>query len=474
MNYLSSPTTERDKLLAMTGSLYFIGIAGHAMRGLALATRANGYKVSGLDESAVPPGSDWLDEHSFTWYKTFEPAQLKGVTAVIITGAGATEDTPAVIAARDKHIHIQSFAALFGELTNEAHVVAVAGTHGKTTTTALITWLLESAGKNPDYLVGIQPYNFETSVRLNGSKIAVVEGDEYRASALDSKSKVQYYHPNTLVLTSIEHDHPDMYPDLESVVRRFREVVAQLPKTGHVIACADSKNVLDVVKLAPCAVTTYGLSAGDYQAKDIEYLPTGIEFNVKRAGQDLGRINSGLYGKHNILNILAAVAASIQEGLSFEQIITGAATFLGAYRRFNIVSKPDALITIVDDYAHHPTEVSTNIEAAKLHFKGRRVLVIFRPHTYSRTAALLDEYQLAFRQADVSFITDIEGARETVHTQPISGQDIVDGLKNATYEPNRSDLVEHVVSAAKPGDVILCLSVSGHKEIAHELAALLS
>ena len=457
----------------MTGHLYFIGIAGHAMRGLALAARDNGYRVSGLDPTAVPPGSDWLDEHQITWWRKFEPEQLVGVTTIIITGSGVTTEHPAIEAARQADIPVQSFAEFWGHLTAEAEVIAVAGTHGKTTTTALIAWLLESAGQNPDYLVGIQPFNFPASVRFAGSKVAVVEGDEYRASVFDSKSKVQYYHPDTLVLTSVEHDHPDMYENLAAVEARFIEIVAALSRDGQLIACAESETVKKVAKSAACSVTTYGLGDGNFRARNIAYLPEGLEFEVDHENEILGHIAVPLYGRHNVLNTLAAITAVLQQGLSFTQVLVGLASFKGAYRRFNIVSKPEAAVTVIDDYAHHPTEVVTNIEAVKLHFKHRRVIVIFRPHTYSRTKALLQEYQAAFKDADRVFITDIEGAREVGAEQIVSGNDIVQPIgSHASYEPDRSELIEHVKAVAKAGDVTLCLSVSGHKDLAANIASI--
>jgi len=455
----------------MTGHLYFVGIAGHAMRGLALAARDNGYQVTGLDEPAAPPGSDWLDEHNFVWHRHFDPVQLGGVTAVIITGAHVTKDSPVIIEARRLGIHVQSYAEFFGHLTQGEQVIAVAGTHGKTTTTALLAWILESAGRRPDYLIGILPFNFSTSVRYAGADVAVVEADEYKASSLDNRSKAQYYHPDILVLTAVEHDHPDLFPDLASVETRFEAIVSALPKNGYLVACAESETVLKIAKSAPCNGITYGIEVGDLRARNVTYLPEGIELEVERDGEMLGHLAVNLYGRHNVLNTLAATAAALEYGLKFNDILTGAATFSGAYRRFNIVSDTGADVTVIDDYAHHPTEVATNLEAAKLHFKGHRVVVVFRPHTYSRTSALLAEYQAAFANADLAYITDIEGARETGNAPTVSGQDIVDKLTMpASYEPDRAQLIAHVTAAAKPGDVLLCLSVSGHQDMARELA----
>jgi UDP-N-acetylmuramate--alanine ligase len=455
----------------MNGHLYFIGIAGHTMRGLALAAEGLGYEVSGLDEPAQAPGSDWLDEHKIKWSRQFNAEDLEGVTAVIVTGAHVSEDYPAIKEAKQRNIPIQSYAELFGELTAGKHVIDVAGTHGKTTTTAMITWLLEAAGKHPDYLIGIRPFNFDTSVRITGSDIVVAEGDEYRASSLETKSKIQYHHPNTLVLTSAEHDHPDFFPDLESVIDRFTQIVSALPKDGHLIIWGENANVARVAKSAPCEVTTYGLAHTDYVARDIVFLPTGLEFDVEEHGHFLGRMAVPLYGRHNVLNSLAATAVSLEEGLQMSDVIAGATKFKGAYRRFNVITDPDASVTVIDDYAHHPTEVSTTIEAAKLHFTGRRIVAVFRPHTYSRTAALLSEYKNAFGSADLVYVTDIEGAREAGLEHTVSGLDITKDLNMpALYAPNRADLVSRINLDSKPGDVVVCMTVSGYDNLAEELA----
>jgi UDP-N-acetylmuramate--L-alanine ligase len=454
------------------GHLLFVGIVGHAMRGLALASRELGYTVTGFDPGAqVGPAYEWLASHKLEWTKEYDPSLLDGVTAVIVTGAHASHDAPVIVEARKREIAIKSYAELVGELTKDAHVLDVAGTHGKTTTTAFITWLLESAGLHPDYLVGIRPFNFDTSVRLTGAHVMVAEGDEYRASALETKSKVQYHHPDVLVLTSIEHDHPDFYPDLKSVKDRFREVVRALPKDGHLIAYGESPTVIEVAEDAPCAITTYGLETGDYTARDITYQPTGIEFDIENSGGIIGRLAVGLYGKHNVLNALAATAAALGEGLTPEQIIRGATTFKGTYRRFNVLTPPDASITVIDDYAHHPTEVRVNVEAAKLHFPGRRVVAIFRPHTYSRTQALLHEYKEAFTGADLVYVTSIEGAREQGMEHTVSGNDIVQALPMpALFVEGRQDLSDRLARDLKPGDVVLCFSVSGYGDLADELA----
>lgn len=459
----------------MKGHFYFIGIAGHAIRGLALMAREHGYKVSGLDEAGAPPGTDWLDERGIPWHKTFDPAQLDDVTTIIVTGAYATPDYPAIVEAKKRGIAIKSWAQMVGEMTADERSIVVAGTHGKTTTTAFITWIMEQAERQPDFLIGIQPFNFDSSVRMEGSTLVVLEGDEYKASDLEDKAKLQYYHPDVLVLTSVEHDHPDVYPTFESVIARFTEVVKGLPSDGRLIAWSGSETVKQIARSAPCEVLTYGLDSGDYTAMNMVFSPAGITFDVHKNNQRIGQLTVPLYGRHNVMNGLAATAVALGEGLSFTQLQEAAKGFKGTYRRFNILTNPDDPITVIDDYAHHPTEVKTTIEAAKLHFPDRRLVVVFRPHTYSRTEALLTEYQASFDQADVAYITDVEAAREFTKEQNVSGADIVDGLQGqATYEPDRQALIDRLSQNAQPGDVVLCMTVSGYQNIAPELAKLLN
>jgi len=458
----------------MKGHLYFVGIVGHAMRGLALASHELGYNVTGLDPGAEDgPGTEWLAAHNLQWTRDFKPGMLDGVTAVIITGIPIPDEV--LNEAKHRQIPVKSYAALFGELTAHRHVIAVAGTHGKTTTTSLIAWLLESAGRRPDYLVGIKPFNFESSVRLAGSDVVVAEGDEYKSSPLDTTSKVQHYHPDTLVLTSVEHDHPDLYPTAKEYEQRFRDIVGAIPEAGRLIAWGESMSVTEVAGAARCHITTYGLEIGDYTARDITYLPSGIEFDIENHGGILGRLAVRLYGKHNVLNALAATATALSEGLTAHQVIAGAAGFKGTYRRFNLLTPVDANVTVIDDYGHHPTEIATNLEAAKLHFPGRRIVCVFRPHTYTRTQTLLKQWQTSFGQADLVYVTDIEGAREQGMEQKVSGNDIVQALPQpALYTPDRAELIRRLEQDSRPGDVVLCFTVSGYRNLAEDLAQALN
>lgn len=455
--------------------LFFVGITGHTMRGIARAVKDLGYQVTGYDPSGADPGAAWLESHGIKWSKEFQPSDLQGVDEIIITGAHVSPEAPVIVEAQKRHIPVKSWAQLIGELTAGVQVIAVAGTHGKTTTSSLITWLLQSADRQPDFAIGIQPFNFDSSVRLAGSKLIVLEGDEYRASPLENKSKLQYYHPDTLVITNVEMDHPDFFEDEAAVIKRFETVVSHIPQAGRLVVCAEDANTIRVAHSAKCQVITYGLHEGDYQARNIAYLPAGIEFDVVAYGNILGRVALPIFGRHNVLNSLAAIAVVLKEGLDLGQVINGALEFKGSYRRFNRLTTGEDAVTVIDDYAHHPTEVAATLEAARLHYRKRRIIAVFRPHTYSRTATLLKQYAKAFDEADDVIIASIEGAREAHLAHTVSGQDVAaQAGQNSHYFEDRQAIVEYLSANPKPGDVIVCMTVSGYESLANELAVSLN
>lgn len=449
------------------GRLHFLGITGHAMRGLADSARGLGYEVSGTDEGAYPPGTDWLDERGITWWRESDPEHLKGVDQVIISGH-VQADHPELVAAEQQDITVRSFPELVADLVTDARRIVIAGTHGKTTTASLVAWILESAGRNPDYLIGIKPHNFDSSVRLTGSDVAVIEGDEYRASQLDTKSKFAYYKPDVLVVTSVEMDHPDFFKDLGDISARFETLVRDLPSGGQYVYWQGSEVAVRLAAGSPAPAEAYDYSDAAWNATDLSFEPDGIHFTAVHDGENLGDVRVPLYGRHNALNALAAIAVTKGEGVSFKDLQEALQGFKGASRRFDVVS--DGPVRVLDDYAHHPTEVATTIEAAKLHFAGR-VIAVFRPHTFSRTKTLLKEYQSAFKDADQAFVADIEGAREAHLAATVSGEDIAKGAGElVAYVPQRSELLESVARAAQRGDTVLCMSVNGHDGFAAELA----
>lgn len=447
--------------------LHFLGITGHAMRGIALAAREMGAHVTGTDEGAKPPGTVWLDAHKITWWANSDVKHLEGVDQVIMSGATPVDNVE-LVAAGQQGIPILPYAAFVGKLAEDKRRIVVAGTHGKTTTTAFLTWILESGGKQPDFLVGIQPRNFESSVRLSRSKLMVLEGDEYKSSTLDLSSKFCYYRPDVLIGTSLEMDHPDLFKSVKEIEVRFEALMDGMSKDGKVFYWAGSEALGQLARNSQVEAVSYG-QEGTWHTQHTRYGSTGIAFDLYEKDVYQGHFAVPLFGAHNVDNATAAIAVALGEGLTPDEIQVGCESFLGAARRFEIVSKPHAAVTVIDDYAHHPTEIAATINAARVHFNGR-VIAIVRPHTYSRTKELLQEYRSAVQLADLGFIASIEGAREASLAASVSGADIAIDNPGVEYTPDRNKLVDLVCAAAKPGDVVLSMTVSGYEDLAQDLA----
>lgn len=457
--------------LAPGAHIHILGIAGHAMSGVAMAVRSLGYKVTGTDETAYPPVSDRLDAEGITWYREADPAHLQGVDLLVL-GGGVAIDHEELLTAQTDHIVIQSYPEFVSTLIPTENRIVVTGTHGKTTTTSFIAWLLESAGRKPDFLVGIQPKNFDSSVRLAGGEVAVLEGDEYRSSRLDTSSKFSHYQAKTAIITSIEMDHPDLFKDIDAVRERFEGLVDNLPEDGLLVYCNDNEITRQVASKSKAQAVSYGTDDAHWRALNTQFNKDGITFDLQHDSEVVGSVSVPLYGQHNVANATAALAVGVSQGISIEDLQAGASSFLGASRRFERVSAPDDQITVIDDYAHHPTEVAATLAAARQHFTGN-VYAVFQPHTYSRTQSLLKEYQACFGNADAAYIVDIEGAREANVSTEITSESLATE-SNVHYAADRSQLINKLKESLQSGDVLLCMSVNGYQNFAVEIHKLLN
>lgn len=453
----------------MSKHIHFIEVAGNTMSGLAMAAKAQGNTVTGTDENAYPPTTDYLDKAGITWWREASAEHVRGVDQVIISGAYPPSHAE-IAAAQEASIPVEPFAQFWGELIADEYSIVVSGTHGKTTTSALLAWILDVAGKKPDYLIGVRPKDFDTSVRFNHASVAVSEGDEYQASQLAPTSKFSYYHPDMLLVTSVEMDHPDLFKDLDELEQRFSDLVKSLKPNANLFLCADDAGAAKLASTAGCEVATYGFNAGDWRANAVHFSASGISFTVHKGEDEIGQLTTGMYGRHNILNALGAVAAAHKYGVDWSQIVKAAASFRGTARRFSFVTPASAEVRVVDDYAHHPTAAKATIEAAKLHFPGR-VIAVYQPHTYSRTKALLSEYQKAFNEADRTFLLPVDGARERHLEATVSSQDIASGAAgHIEVIHDRDALIRAVLDETQQGDTVLVMSVTGYGKLAEELA----
>jgi UDP-N-acetylmuramate--L-alanine ligase len=452
--------------------LYFLGIAGQTMSGLAVAAKHQGYVVSGVDAGAYPPATDALDAAGIHYYTSYGADHIDQ-SCTIVLGNAIPEDNLELLEAKKKNIPIVSYPELVERLTKKQERIVVCGTHGKTTTSTLLAWILEVAGGKPDFILGMQGANLGTSVRMDGGKIIVIEGDEYASSALDHRSKFDFYHPNHLIITSLEWDHPDLFPNFASVEQRFEQLIKQLPKDARIIACWDDVGVRTLLQKINMTPIWYGLSDGAaWQAKEVEFLPTETSFYLYRNEERLQHVSIPLAGEHNVRNTLAALALLEPFHVSAKDLAQGLLSFAGAQRRFEFIGEAHG-VRVYDDYAHHPTEVAATLQAARSRYPHGRLWAFFVPHTYSRTLALLNEYAEAFRLAEFVLIGELEAAREQDKEQSVSSEDVVAMVKkfhNQVHYVVDPEQAKHMlIDNVEPGDTVVCMSVSGVHSFAGDL-----
>ncbi len=384
-------------------TFYLIAVGGTAMTPLAALLIEKGERVLGSDGPLYPPMSGRLAALGIRPRPAWDPANVTPDVTHVVVGNLAGAANPELLEAQRRKLPMASMPeTLRAEILAGRHPVVVAGTHGKTTTTALVAWLLASAGRDPGFLVGGEPLNFDAPARLGSGPAFVVEGDEYSTSYADKGPKFLHYAPRTLVLTSVEFDHADLFPDLAAVKEAFRKGVAIVPPDGRIVAFADDPNVRDVLRDARDGVTFYSLenNEADLFARAITEDESGLHFELLRAGQSFLAVDLPLWGRHNVANGLAATAVALEFGLSAAEISAGLASFEGVRRRMEVKGTGGG-ITVVDDFAHHPTAVATTLRGAKRRFPCRRLWAAFEPRSLTAgRAEFLEPYLEALAAAD--------------------------------------------------------------------------
>lgn len=387
----------------MPRTFYLIAIGGTAMTPLAALLVEKGERVLGSDLPLYPPMSDRIAALGIDVLPGFDAANVPSGIDRVVVGNLAGKDNPELVAALSRGLPVASMPeTLRTEFLAGRHPVVVAGTHGKTTTTALTAWLLAAAGEAPGYLVGGEPRNFPSPSAIGSGPAFVVEGDEYSTSWEDKGPKFLHYSPETFVLTSVEFDHADLYADLDAVKAAFRAGVALAPPSGRVVAFGDDPNVRDVLPAARARVVLYGFDGEDLdlRAERIEEGAEGTSFDVRPRGRAPFPVRSPLAGRHNVANVLAALAAGEGLGIPAERLAAGLPAFLGVKRRLEVRATA-AGVTVVDDFAHHPTAVATTLAGAKRRWPGQRVWGVFEPRSLTAGRAdFLEPYFAALHEAD--------------------------------------------------------------------------
>jgi len=443
--------------------IHMIGIGGAGMSGIAEILQRRGNTVTGSDlkESAY---TRRLQEAGIKVYIGHAPDHVGDADQVVISTA-IPRTNPELLEARRRSIPVIPRAAALATILEGKRGVAVAGTHGKTTTTSMTAHMLRALGENPTALVGGELNDIGSNVIAGSPDMVVAEADESDRSLL-------YLHPQAAIITNVEFDHPDFYSSLEDVVETFQKFVGALPKDGHLVTCADDPSCLMLTSEAPCQVTTYGISAGDLTAD----LLGPNSYTLFENGEARGTVELGIFGRHNVLNSLAAVGIARYLGHDALDAARALKDFGGVRRRFQLKGER-AQVRVVDDYAHHPTELMATLNAARATSEGR-VIAVFQPHRYSRTRTLHREFGESFNVADAVLITDVYGAGEM--PQPgVNGKLIVDAIcetdnhPDVYYIPEQMDIPKVLREISGGGDTVLTMGAGDISRVGEEFLELL-
>jgi len=447
--------------------IHFIGIGGIGMSGIAEVLCNLGFIVSGSDAKRSR-NTDRLETLFKVRIAEGHAAENVQDAQVVVYSSAVAEDNPEITVAKEKGIPVIPRAEMLAELmTLKPYAVAVSGTHGKTSTTSMIATVLGHAGVDPTTVVGGVVAALGSNSKLGASDWFVTEADESDRSFL-------MLYPTIAVVTNIDKEHMESYKGMEDVVQCFTDFVNKVPFYGSAIICLDDPNVQLIVPNIKRRRVTYGLtSQADISAKDITYNDTfGSTFTVSKGDLVLGEIDLPVPGKHNVYNALAATAVALELDVDFGKIVEAFKGFKNANRRFQFKGEA-AGITVVDDYGHHPTEILATLSAAKNSSGGKRIVVVFQPHRYSRTKELMEDFVVAFNNADVLFLLDIYAASE----RPIEGitaeilaENIKKyGHKNVNYIGSIETATEKVLSALQPGDMVITLGAGNVTGLSDEI-----
>ena len=433
--------------------VHFIGIGGSSMSGLAEILLSQGYKVSGSDIKSSKSTLK-LESKGAEVFIGHKSENITDPDLVVYTVA-VKEENAEMLRSRELNIPVIDRAELLGLLMKKhSFGIAVSGTHGKTTTTSMITSIMLEANTDPTVHIGGELDCIGGNTRIGDSDYFITEACEYYGSFLK-------FYPFMAVILNIELDHVDYFKDLEHIKTTFEKFVSLVPSNGYIIACADDENTLSVANNKNCNIITYGIKNPNFMwtAKNISYNDMGCaSFNVYKEGALLGTVSLSVPGSHNVSNSLAAIASCYTCGCSIDSIILGLLKFGGSHKRFELKGLVDD-IRVIDDYAHHPSEVQATLNAAK-NTVHNKIWCVFQPHTYSRTKAFLEKFSQSFGDADNIIISDIYAAREKdpgdIHSD-ILAEKIRQQGSNAIYISDFHEIADYLDKNAKPGDLILTM-----------------
>ncbi|HKI12880.1 MAG TPA: UDP-N-acetylmuramate:L-alanyl-gamma-D-glutamyl-meso-diaminopimelate ligase [Candidatus Acidoferrum sp.] len=447
--------------------IHMIGIGGSAMAPLAGMLRERGYRVTGSDAGVYPPSSTLLESLGIPFSRKFDAANLTPAPDLVVVGNALSRGNVEIEEMLDRKLKYHSLPEILEEeFLPGKHSIVVSGTHGKTTTTAMLAWIFQVAGKKPNFLVGGIAENFGKSYGLGGGEEFILEGDEYDSAYWDKAAKFFHYHPDDLIITSLEYDHADIYDDFEAYQLAFRRLVNLVPRRGRIVVWGDAdagEALHRATEKAFCPVITYGLeSSNDWSATDVQSDGDGMKFRVKYKGEAYGEFRLAATGHHNVLNALAALVVAQGRGIRHEALQQALHAFRSVRRRMDVVGEVNGIV-VVDDFAHHPTAVRATIEAARLRWPQRRLWAILEPRSNSmRRRVFQDALPLALALGDRVLLGSVHRAGQLSDELRLDPETVTDAVrklgKEAQVLPGADAIADFLAAEARTGDLLLVMS----------------
>lgn len=452
-------------------SVHLIAVCGTAMGALACMFKEMGYAVTGSDHHVYPPMSDFLRDRGIVVQEGFKAAHLAHRPDLVVVGNAVRRDNPEAVALTAMGLPFCSMPMAINRFAAAGkRQIVITGTHGKTTTSAFIAWLLHCAGLDPSFLIGGIVTDFDSNFRVGKGAWMVLEGDEYDTAFFDKGPKFLHYTPHTAVLTSIEFDHADIFTDLDHIKRAFRTFVSRLSPEAALVAFDQDVNVDEISAVAPCPLISYGFRPdADWSLGDIAVAPPFTRFDVRHQGTHYARFKTRMIGRHNLTNLLAGVAVAHRLGIAPEVTARALESFAGVRRRQQVRGVKNDIV-VLDDFAHHPTAVRETVQAVKTFYGERRLIAVFEPRTNSSRRNIFQSvYPTSFDAADEICIRQAPMLEQIPPEQRFSSTRLVADLqargKQAQCFADTDLLLEWLVAQARPGDVVLIMSNGGFDNI---------
>lgn len=455
--------------------IYLIGICGTAMASLAGMLREKNYDVCGSDSDVYPPMSGFLEELGIPVHTGYQAAHIQeDKPDLVVIGNALSRGNPEVEYVLDSGLRYASMAETVKELfIRGKNAIVIAGTHGKTTTTAMLSWLLETAGRHPSFLVGGIAENFGRSFQVTDGPDFVIEGDEYDTAFFDKGPKFLHYLPRILVLKNIEFDHADIYVDLEALKVSFRRLINIVPRNALIVAGVDSPVVAELISAAFSRVATAGLTAGEWRAGNIESSGEGMAFTVTHLDKSVGHFSMPMLGTFNVQNALHCIVVCRELGIANEVIQQGLSTFRSVKRRLELRGEVDG-IRVYDDFAHHPTAVLETLKAVRQRYPKDRIVAVFEPRSNTCRRRIFEQAFIeSFDPADKVVIARVFGSAKLRPEDTLSPDRVVAGVRARGREAGTFDstegIVAHIATQALPGDHVVVMSNGGFDNIHNRL-----